>query len=110
MYSNYSFRTPEFTDRQLDLMFNNSLNMVTMGNMKEPGSPPFSTCIACGLIQKSLQRTKQAIPEACQTCFEKHCWNGTVADEPKNPPFDPALILDPKLGYEEWNSTVWYAG
>jgi len=85
--------------------------MVTFGHGKlddtSGGVPPFPACIACGLIYKSLLRTGQAVPMACQACFERHCWNGTVADTPKNPSFNPTLFLEPNEGFEVWNSTVW---
>jgi lysophospholipase len=101
---------PEFTDQQLDLVFNNSINMVTFGRgaiSTGPGVPPFPACIACGLIYKSLLRLGQTLPEACNACFEAHCWNGTTADNPAKPIYNPSLILEPSVAYEAWNSTVW---
>ncbi|KIY04123.1 uncharacterized protein Z520_00815 [Fonsecaea multimorphosa CBS 102226] len=117
-YSNYSYTVSSFTDNQLDLVFNNSLNTVTFGLGKLDGvrsagknnttpPPPFPACIACGLIYKSLLRVGEMIPPACQACFTAHCWNGTTADTPATPVYDPGLLLEPGVGYEEWNATVW---
>ena len=72
-----------------------------------PGVPRFPACIACGLIYKSLLRAGEEIPDSCQACFDAHCWNGTVAESPENPLYDPSLFLDPSVDYRVWNETVW---
>lgn len=109
----------KFTDEQLDLVFNNSLNMVTFGQGQlanvttgsPPASagaapPPFPACIACGLVYKSLQRVGETVPDACKACFSAHCWNGTRASAPP-PPYNPTLFLESGVGYQTWNQTVW---
>ncbi|OAP62721.1 hypothetical protein AYL99_01948 [Fonsecaea erecta] len=114
-YSNYSYTVPSFTDNQLDLVFNNSLNTVTFGlgqldGVRGQGStppPPFPACIACGLIYKSLLRVGEPLPATCQACFSAHCWNGTTADTPATPVYNPSLFLEPGVGYAQWNATVW---
>ena len=111
-YSNYSYTQSEFTNNQLDLVFENSLNIASYGQGKidtGDGVPPFSACIACGLISKSLARTGVAVPDACQSCFAKHCWNGKTVDTPSDPLFNPGLLLDPGMSFMKWNSTVWSA-
>lgn len=99
-----------FTNSQLDLVFENSLNIASYGQGKVDtgdGVPPFPACIACGLIWRSLGRTGVDIPDACQACMQKHCWNGTVADSPADPTYNPELLLNPGISYKKWNATVW---
>ena len=103
----------EFTNAQLDKVFENSFNIVNYGNGKlasQKGQPPFSTCIACGLIARSLDRLGMDLPSTCQSCFATHCWNGTVQNTPEYPYYNRDLFLDPSLSFEVWNKTVWSAG
>lgn len=109
-YSNYSYTVSSFTNDQLDLVFENSLNIASYGQGKVDvgsGVPPFPACVACGLIYRSLDRAGQVVPDACKACMQKHCWNGTVADTPSEPSYDPALLLNPGMSYKKWNATVW---
>lgn len=166
-YTNYSFGTPEFTNNQLDLVFENALNIATYGNGKLSNSsshshhssnsssspshhssnstsshhhggtarlhgnnvtypvppsagdaptkrstttsntPAFPACLACGMIYKSLLRTGQAVPAACASCFQAHCYSGAVDNSPSHPSYEPSLILQPGLNYAKWNRTVW---
>ena len=120
-YTNFTYTMAAFTDNQLDLIFNNSLNAVSFGrgqitqNPKFPALskqfeaklPRFSTCVACGAIYKSLLRVGASLPEACEACFAAHCWNGTVVNDPVELVYSPDLILDPKLTFAKWNASLW---
>lgn len=111
-YSNFSFTKPSLTNNQLDDILENSFNLVTYGNGKlgsQKDAPPFSACIACGLIDRSLRRSGQPLPSQCQACFEQHCWNGTVQSTPAMPLFDPFPLLNTTLSYAEWEKEVWLA-
>jgi lysophospholipase len=102
----------EFTNAQLDSVFENSFNLVNYGNGKltsQKGQPPFSACIACGLIAKSMGRLGMDLPATCHKCFADHCWNGTVQNTPQYPYYDPDLLLDSSLSFADWNKTVWNA-
>jgi len=49
------------------------------------------------------------VPDACQTCFEQHCWQGNTDDA--QPSFvDPGTLLtNDSMTFEIWNETVFYA-
>jgi lysophospholipase len=95
-----------FTENQLDLVFANNLAGATYGNGTIDAKWP--ACLACGVILRSLARVNMSVPDVCHACFQRHCWNGTRAETPAAPIYNPKLILDPQgLDYAEWNATVW---
>jgi hypothetical protein len=68
----------------------------------------FPTCIAYGDNLWSLQRLNMTIPDACNTCFEEHCWDGTVDNS--QPGFlAPPLLCDPQMSFREWNASFYNA-
>jgi lysophospholipase len=94
------------TENQLDLVFANNLAGATYGNGTIDAKWP--ACVACGVILSSLARVKMSVPDICHACFRRHCWNGSRAETPAMPIYNPKLILDPQgLDYAEWNATVW---
>lgn len=38
----------------------------------------YTTCMACAIIQRGLERGNITQPAACAQCFTDFCWNGTV--------------------------------
>lgn len=119
MYSNYSYMQSSFTDKQLDMMLDNSLAMATYGNAKGNSSASanatvnagqgWSACLACGVIQRSVARVGMALPDVCTRCFAQHCWNGeednaTVSQATE----DHKPILNPGLTFAQWNQT-WFS-
>lgn len=100
-YSNFSFLGLTLQQPQIDLVFNNSFNIATQAS-----NTTWATCVACGAVLRSLQRSSIAVPDACQQCFNEHCWNGTYTSE--LPIFvSPSLLLNESVTYEEWNRTTW---
>lgn len=103
-YSNYSYMQSSFTDNQFDMVMNNSFNAATYGNGTIDETWP--ACLACAVIKKSVIRAGLELPEVCETCFERHCWNGdeddSVVEEATK---DQTPILDPGLSYADWNKT-----
>ncbi|KAL2311727.1 putative lysophospholipase SPAC1A6.03c [Schizosaccharomyces pombe] len=39
----------------------------------------FAVCLACAMIQRSLERKKLSTPTQCSSCFKEYCWDGTLA-------------------------------
>ncbi|KAH7017943.1 acyl transferase/acyl hydrolase/lysophospholipase [Microdochium trichocladiopsis] len=58
----------------------NGYNVATIGNGTIDSSWP--TCVGCFVLQRSLVRSGAAIPTACQACYRRFCYNGTVDDTP----------------------------
>ncbi|KAF9881736.1 hypothetical protein CkaCkLH20_00882 [Colletotrichum karsti] len=106
-YSNFSYMKSSFTDNEFDLTVDNAFQVATYGNGTVDANWP--ACLACATIRGSLARIGMALPQQCQDCFAKHCWNGTVAAGAQVTPqdLDPSLRLNPSLGFQEWNETYW---
>lgn len=105
-YSNYSFKQNAFSNKQLNLTLENSFQLATYGNRSIDENWP--ACLACASIRGSLRRMKMDLPKQCETCFDKHCWDGKESsDGVTEQDQDPSLRLDPGLSYQEWNDTEW---
>ncbi|KAJ1327756.1 lysophospholipase [Microdochium nivale] len=68
----------------------NGWNVATMGNSTVQSDWP--TCLACAILSRSLERTATVVPAACSSCFQRHCWNGTV-DESTPAANSPTFII-----------------
>ncbi|KAG9013268.1 hypothetical protein FRB93_000791 [Tulasnella sp. JGI-2019a] len=104
-YTNLSAFTNEFSGNQLEMITSNALPLISQDNNQLTAN--WTPCIACGAILRSMQRMNMKLPEVCDGCFENHCWNGKTNNSA--PSFlDPTLVLNSTLGFEEWNSTMFY--
>jgi lysophospholipase len=107
-YSNFSFEKESFTDHELDLTMDNAFQLVTFGNGTIDEEWP--ACLACAVIRGSLRRMDIDVPEQCNKCFERHCWDGTVSStEATANDFDLRPMLNSSLTFDEWNTTIWSA-
>ena len=98
-----------FYDRtQLGAIFNNTFNLYSYGN--NTIDTEWSGCLACGFILRSLQRMEMDVPEFCNGCWQRHCWNGTYNSTLPNDFFQPSLVLNPTLTYAEFESSPDGAG
>ena len=103
-YTNYSYTVSAFTDNQFDLVMDNSFNMATYGNGTIDKTWP--ACLACAVIKKSVIREGMKLPDVCQTCFKRHCWDGSDDDAVVQELMkDQKPILDPGLSFADWNKT-----
>ncbi|KAI0093717.1 FabD/lysophospholipase-like protein [Irpex rosettiformis] len=107
-YSNLtSVATIEYSDEQHEKLWNNTLAIYSQPQNLQPNvTSDFPTCIACGAIYRSLQRLNMSIPDVCNTCFQDHCWNGTVDNS--QPGFlAPPLLYSPQTTFEQWNTSFY---
>ncbi|TID00038.1 Lysophospholipase 1 [Colletotrichum higginsianum] len=105
-YINFTFFKSSFTDNEFDLTADNAFNLATYGNGTV--DPSWPACLACATIRASLTRLGLGLPDKCQECFRRHCWDGEVATRAIAPEdLDPRLRLNPGLSYAEWNRTYW---
>lgn len=74
--SNISTFTLIYNTSQRNLIVGNGYNVATMGNGTVNST--WSVCVGCAILQRSLERTKTAIPQVCTRCFADFCWDGTV--------------------------------
>jgi lysophospholipase len=107
-YTNYSYTQTEFTSDQLDIAFENAFQIATYGNRSVDENWP--ACLACAAIKGSLRRVDIDLPEQCDECFKRHCWNGTTNSRKATAAdFDLKPRLEPGLTFEKWNNTDWSA-
>jgi len=85
-------------------IFVNSFNQVTQGN--GTFDPEWPVCLGCAAIDRSLAKVGMMRTRQCAHCFSKYCWDGEVDDGDGKPEIiNPSLILDPSVGFLEWNLT-----
>ncbi|KAI0689772.1 FabD/lysophospholipase-like protein [Cytidiella melzeri] len=107
-YSNISsVSTTDPTPEQRMRLWNNTLSIYSQPiKLNASLTSDFPTCIACGSILRSLQRLNMTIPDECNTCFQEHCWDGTVDNS--EPGFlAPALLYNPQETFQEWNASFY---
>jgi lysophospholipase len=90
--SNVSTFQPSYPKDQQYAIVQNGYNVVTQGNGTRDAQWP--TCVGCAILQRSLQRTNTAIPQACQECFSRYCWDGRVDNAQPATPYQPAYVLE----------------
>lgn len=73
-------------------MIQNGYNVATMANSTLGGFEDWSSCVGCAVLSRSWARNGDSVPQACQQCFTKYCWNGTLSSsEPQA--YAPSLKL-----------------
>jgi lysophospholipase len=88
--SNVSTFDMQYNTTERHAIVQNGYNVATMANGTT--DPEWPTCVGCAILSRSLERTRTAVPTACQKCLARYCWNGTV-DSTSPPPYDPPLAL-----------------
>ncbi|CAB40176.3 phospholipase Plb5 [Schizosaccharomyces pombe] len=74
MYANVTTYTVQLEDTLSSGMIENAAVAATQNN-----SDSFAVCVACALVQRSLERKNMSTPSQCASCFNQYCWNGTIA-------------------------------
>ncbi|EHL00667.1 putative Lysophospholipase 1 [Glarea lozoyensis 74030] len=74
--SNITTFTPSYNNSERNAIIQNGYDVATMGNGTLDAEWP--TCMACAVLSRSFFKTGTAVPAACQTCFDRYCWNGTL--------------------------------
>ncbi|KAF2116118.1 lysophospholipase catalytic domain-containing protein [Lophiotrema nucula] len=88
--SNVSTYQMEYNNTERNAIIENGYDVVTQGNGTRDADWP--TCVGCAILSRSFNRTGTDVPDACQQCFTKYCWNGTVdSSEPAS--YYPEMIL-----------------
>ncbi|KAK4152233.1 lysophospholipase [Chaetomidium leptoderma] len=74
--SNVTTFTPSYTPGERNAIIRNGFDAATQGNGTLDAQ--WQTCVACAVLSRSWARTGTAVPAACESCFERYCWNGTT--------------------------------
>lgn len=74
--SNVSTFQLSYNQSQRNEFILNGYNVATMANSS--GDPDWAICLSCAILSRSFDRTQTTVPNACTTCFDRYCWNGTT--------------------------------
>ncbi|KAI9743626.1 MAG: Lysophospholipase 1 [Claussenomyces sp. TS43310] len=89
--SNVTTFTDSYSDEQRNLVIQNGFDVATMGNGTLDSQWP--TCVACAVLSRSFHKTGGEVPDACTTCFDRYCWNGTVNNNDPGT-YEPGYKID----------------
>ncbi|KAF2689965.1 hypothetical protein K458DRAFT_328004 [Lentithecium fluviatile CBS 122367] len=87
-----TFEKLSYNNTERNAMILNGYNVATMANSTREGYSDWSTCVGCAIISRSLDRNNETVPDVCKSCFDKYCWNGTLASNTPAPYF-PQIVL-----------------
>lgn len=90
--SNVSTFDPSYNNTERDAIVQNGYDVATLGNGTVDSQWP--TCVGCAILSRSLEKTGTAVPDVCQQCFKKYCWDGTL-NSTTPPPYEPKIALTP---------------
>lgn len=89
--SNISTFQMTVNDSERDAIVQNGYAVATQLNATRDKNWP--VCVGCAILSRSFDRTNATVPDACQSCFETYCWNGTI-DESDPPAYYPDLYSE----------------
>lgn len=90
-YSNISTFDLTTNNTFRDAIILNGYNVATQANGTI--DPEWPACVGCAILSRSLERTGTDVPEQCQRCFERYCWDGRVDNSPPQEAYAPSLKL-----------------
>ncbi|KAG0159227.1 hypothetical protein PDIDSM_6748 [Penicillium digitatum] len=85
--STFQFST---NDAERDKIILNGYEVATMANSTVDGN--WASCVGCAILSRSFERTGTGLPDICNQCFDRYCWNGTVNSTRPNS-YDPPYYL-----------------
>jgi lysophospholipase len=88
-YSNFSTFNLEYNETQRNAIIRNGYEVATLGNGTLDAKWP--ACMACAVLSRSFTRTGTTVPDACNQCFERYCWNGTLDSSEPATNYTPAF-------------------
>lgn len=88
--SNVSTFDLAYNDTERNAIVLNGYNLATQGNGTI--NDDWSTCVGCAVLSRSFDRTGTDVPDTCQQCFHKYCWDGTT-DNSTPEPYQPNARL-----------------
>ncbi|KAF2655242.1 hypothetical protein K491DRAFT_679070 [Lophiostoma macrostomum CBS 122681] len=89
-HSNISTFQMDINNTERNTIIQNGYDVVTQGNGTEDSQWP--TCVGCAILSRSFDRNSQDVPDVCKQCFDRYCWNGTVASNTPAP-YEPNYKL-----------------
>ncbi|KJZ77229.1 hypothetical protein HIM_03550 [Hirsutella minnesotensis 3608] len=90
--SNISTFEMSIPDAKRDAIVQNGWALATQLNGTRDADWP--VCVGCAMLARSLERTRSPVPEKCQQCFSRYCWDGRD-NEAQPPPYRPPFAGTP---------------
>ncbi|OAA34711.1 lysophospholipase precursor [Metarhizium rileyi] len=87
--SNLSTFSLRINNNERDAMIANGWAVATQLNGTRDADWP--VCVSCAMLQRSFERTKTTMPESCNRCFSRYCWNGTLDERPPAKTYEPQM-------------------
>lgn len=92
-FSNVSTFNLEYNNTQRNTIIENGYNVATMAN--GTADPEWPMCAGCAILSRSFFRTGTPVPDACTSCFQRFCWDGTLnSTVPAN--YEPTVAQGPE--------------
>ncbi len=90
-FSNVSTFDLDYNETQRNAIIQNGYDVATVGNFTLDSE--WGVCVGCAILSRSMYKTGQATPQACEQCFERYCWNGEVnSTKPDN--YNPGFKVE----------------
>lgn len=89
-FTNISTLQLSYNTTQRNVVIENGYDVATQGNGTRDAEWP--ACVGCAVLKRSLNRTNTPVPDICNRCFDRYCWNGTLAEQP-GPAYQPRLEM-----------------
>ncbi|RJE18429.1 Lysophospholipase [Aspergillus sclerotialis] len=89
-FSNVSTYELTYNNTQRNAIIENGADIVTMANSTRDSE--WSTCVGCAILSRSFERTNTTVPDACKSCFQKFCWDGST-NSTTPAPYEPDTAL-----------------
>lgn len=91
-FSNVSTFELTYNASTRNAIVQNGYNVATQANGSLDASWP--TCVGCAILTRSFERTKTEVPDQCQKCLQRYCWDGAL-NSTNSSPYEPKLALAP---------------
>ncbi|KAK6540265.1 Lysophospholipase 1 [Orbilia ellipsospora] len=89
--SNVSTYTFSYNISDRDAIIENGYLVATRGNSTLDSQWP--QCVGCAIMSRTWARAKATVPDVCNQCFTRYCWNGTRASQTPAEPYDPTSVF-----------------
>lgn len=95
-WSNISTYQLATNDTERDAIIMNGYAVATMANATVENGLDWPVCVACAILARSFERTETEVPQPCQDCYSRFCWDGTLnTTVPEE--YSPSMILQDQV-------------
>ncbi|EPS45389.1 hypothetical protein H072_597 [Dactylellina haptotyla CBS 200.50] len=89
--SNVSTFTFSYNISERNAIIENGYLVGTRGNSTLDEQWP--QCVGCAIMSRTWSKSGATVPDVCNQCFERYCWNGTLASETPAQPYEPDSVF-----------------